>query len=43
MQPYCLAKDSTAYDMMQIKKKYGYTGAPVTEDGKVGSKLIGEI
>ncbi|PAV63076.1 hypothetical protein WR25_19850 isoform A [Diploscapter pachys] len=43
MQPYCLAKDSTAYDMMQIKKKYGYTGAPVTEDGKVGSKLIGMV
>lgn len=41
MQPHCLSRNSTAYDMIQIKKKYGYTGAPVTEDGRVGSKLIG--
>lgn len=42
MQPHCLSRDSTAFDMIQIKKKYGYTGAPVTEDGRVGSKLIGK-
>lgn len=27
--------------MMHIKKKFGYTGAPVTSDGNVGSTLIG--
>ncbi|PIC33797.1 hypothetical protein B9Z55_013653 [Caenorhabditis nigoni] len=43
MQPHCLSRDSTAFDMIQIKKKYGYTGAPVTEDGRVGSKLIGMV
>ncbi|CAB3406250.1 unnamed protein product [Caenorhabditis bovis] len=43
MQPHCLRHDSTAFDMIQIKKNYGYTGAPVTEDGRVGSKLIGMV
>ncbi|CAD6194860.1 unnamed protein product [Caenorhabditis auriculariae] len=43
MQPHCLKPSSTAYDMIQIKKMFGYTGAPVTEDGRVGSKLIGMV
>ncbi|CAI5446914.1 unnamed protein product [Caenorhabditis angaria] len=43
MQPHCLKRDSTAFDMIQIKKNFGYTGAPVTEDGTVGSKLIGMV
>ncbi|VDM57884.1 unnamed protein product [Angiostrongylus costaricensis] len=41
MQPHCLKPDASLWDMLQIKKNYGYTGAPVTETGKVGSKLIG--
>ncbi|CAI4221045.1 unnamed protein product [Auanema sp. JU1783] len=43
MQPHCLRPDDTVYDMIQIKKKFGYTGAPITETGKVGSKLLGMI
>ncbi|WKY06017.1 hypothetical protein Q1695_006315 [Nippostrongylus brasiliensis] len=43
MQPHCLKPDASLWDMLQIKKTYGYTGAPVTETGKVGSKLIGMI
>ncbi|KAE9414614.1 hypothetical protein Angca_009319 [Angiostrongylus cantonensis] len=43
MQPHCLKPDASLWDMLQIKKNYGYTGAPVTETGKVGSKLIGMI
>ena len=43
MQPHCLKASDTVYDMMQIKKKFGYTGAPITETGKVGSKLLGMI
>ncbi|EPB80391.1 hypothetical protein ANCCEY_00488, partial [Ancylostoma ceylanicum] len=42
MQPHCLKPDASLWDMMQIKKIYGYTSAPVTETGKVGSKLIGK-
>ncbi|KJH47379.1 IMP dehydrogenase / GMP reductase domain protein [Dictyocaulus viviparus] len=43
MQPHCLTPDASLWDMLQIKKNYGYTGAPVTETGSVGSKLIGMI
>ncbi|XGW30555.1 hypothetical protein V3C99_009482 [Haemonchus contortus] len=43
MQPHCLKPDASLWDMLQIKKHYGYTGAPVTETGKVGSRLIGMI
>ncbi|CAI5454205.1 unnamed protein product [Caenorhabditis angaria] len=43
MQPYCLKPDSTVADMIEIKKRYGYTGAPVTETGFVGSKLLGMV
>lgn len=43
MQPHCLKPDASLWDMLQIKRTYGYTGAPVTETGKVGSKLIGEL
>ena len=43
MQPHCLKPTDTVYEMMQIKKLYGYTGAPITETGMVGSKLLGMI
>uniref|UniRef100_A0A1I7W685 IMP dehydrogenase n=1 Tax=Heterorhabditis bacteriophora TaxID=37862 RepID=A0A1I7W685_HETBA len=43
MQPHCLKPDASLWDMLQIKKNFGYTGAPVTETGKVGSKLIGNM
>ncbi|KAI5478269.1 IMP dehydrogenase [Pseudohyphozyma bogoriensis] len=41
--PVCLAPTNTVGDVWNIKDKYGYSGIPITEDGKLGSKLIGIV
>jgi IMP dehydrogenase len=41
--PVCLAPHNTIGDLHEIKRKFGYSGIPITQDGKLGSKLIGLV
>lgn len=41
--PYCLSKDHTIGDVWDLKKKNGFSGYPITENGKLGSKLLGIV
>ena len=41
--PACLSPDHTIADVDNLKKKFGYSGIPITIDGKLGSKLVGIV
>jgi len=41
--PQVLSPDHKVSDVDIIKAKYGFTGVPVTVDGKMGSKLVGIV
>mmetsp|Transcript_27671 Transcript_27671/g.44996 ORF Transcript_27671/g.44996 Transcript_27671/m.44996 type:complete len:565 (+) Transcript_27671:51-1745(+) len=41
--PITLGPNSTIRDINEIKAKYGFAGVPITEDGKMGSKLLGMV
>ena len=41
--PICLSPSHTIRDVEAIKRKYGFSGIPITEDGKLESKLVGII
>ncbi|HHT9154149.1 MAG TPA: IMP dehydrogenase, partial [Candidatus Hypogeohydataceae bacterium YC40] len=41
--PVVLSPENTIADIDRIKKTYGFSGIPITEDGKLGSKLIGIV
>lgn len=41
--PVCLSPQHTLKDVMHIKTTLGYSGIPITQDGKMGSKLVGII
>lgn len=41
--PVCLAPHNTISDVDEIKLKFGYSGIPITVDGKLGSKLVGIV
>ena len=43
MDPICLSKTHVLQDILDIKQSYGFCGIPITEDGKMGSKLLGII
>lgn len=38
-----MSTDNTVADVMQIKIKHGFTGIPVTDNGKLGGKLVGLV
>lgn len=38
--PACLSPDHTVADVDTLKEKYGFSGIPITVDGKMGSKVI---
>ncbi|KAF9586635.1 inosine-5'-monophosphate dehydrogenase [Lunasporangiospora selenospora] len=41
--PVCLTENHTVADILAIKEKHGFSGFPVTADGKLGSKLLGIV
>ena len=43
LDPITLSPENTILDVLQIKEKFGFSGVPVTEDGKKGSKLVGMV
>eukprot|EP00834_Sanchytrium_tribonematis_P000886 NODE_18_length_47517_cov_0.674814.p8 type:complete len:505 gc:universal NODE_18_length_47517_cov_0.674814:2365-3879(+) len=41
--PVTLDKSAILQDVLKIVEKYGFSGIPITEDGKMNSKLLGLI
>ena len=41
--PTIMSPDNTVADCLKIKEEYGFSGFPVTENGKLGSKLLGMV
>lgn len=43
VDPVVLGPDNTILDVIEIKKKLGFSGIPITEDGTLNTKLIGIV
>ena len=43
VDPLCLSPENTIADIDRIKEKYGFAGIPITENGKLNSKLVGMV
>ncbi|MDR3237142.1 MAG: IMP dehydrogenase [Spirochaetia bacterium] len=43
MNPKVLSPENIIDDIDTIKTQYGFSGIPITEDGKLGSKLVGIV
>jgi len=41
--PKVLSPDHTIADVDAIKRQFGFSGVPITEDGKMGGKLVGIV
>ncbi|OXA50775.1 inosine-5'-monophosphate dehydrogenase [Folsomia candida] len=41
--PVVLSPSHTVRDVFAIKKQYGFSGTPITENGKLGGKLMGIV
>lgn len=41
--PACLSPDHVIADVDRLKERFGYSGIPITVDGKMGSKLVGIV
>lgn len=41
--PVCMGPNNTVADVIESKKKNGFTGYPITENGKLGGRLIGIV
>ena len=39
----CLSPESTLHDLRELKNKCGFSGIPITESGKLGTKLKGIV
>lgn len=42
-RPTCLRPDNIVRDVLEIRDKKGFSGVPITETGKNGSKLLGIV
>lgn len=42
-KPICLAPENTLEDVDRVKAENGFAGVPITQNGKVGSKLVGIV
>ena len=43
VDPVCLSPESTLKDLRELKNKVGFSGIPITESGKLGTKLKGIV
>merc|ERR1719214_145405 len=43
MDPICIPPTMTLQDLDALRKQCGFTGFPVTEDGRMGSRLVGLV
>lgn len=43
IDPVCLGVNNTVGDVMHVKKTLGFSGIPITETGRMNSKLLGII
>ncbi|KAI9899214.1 hypothetical protein N3K66_005675 [Trichothecium roseum] len=43
LDPVVITRDTTLGEAKALKEKWGFGGFPVTEDGKLGSKLLGIV
>jgi IMP dehydrogenase len=43
MDPHCLSEHSTIADVDRIKAQYGFSTVPVTENGRMGTKILGMV
>jgi len=43
LDPIVLGPNHLVKDVSEVKKKHGFTGIPITENGKMGSKLVGIV
>lgn len=43
MDPIVLSDKNTVKDVLELKKKFGFSGFPVTDTGRVGGKLLGMV
>uniref|UniRef100_A0A2P2HX92 Inosine-5'-monophosphate dehydrogenase n=1 Tax=Hirondellea gigas TaxID=1518452 RepID=A0A2P2HX92_9CRUS len=41
--PVCLTGQHKVCDVFDVKKQHGFGGIPITEDGKMGSRLLGFV
>ncbi|XP_044272445.1 inosine-5'-monophosphate dehydrogenase [Tribolium madens] len=41
--PFVLCPTNTVADVLKIKREQGFSGIPITEDGKMGGKLVGIV
>lgn len=41
--PACLSPDHTILDVDRFKAEFGYSGIPITVDGKLNSRLVGIV
>lgn len=43
LDPVVMSPDQTVNEVIQSKQRLGFSGIPVTEDGRMGSKLMGLV
>jgi len=43
LDPITLGPEALVADVVDVKRKYGFTGIPITENGKMGSVLVGIV
>jgi IMP dehydrogenase len=41
--PVVLGPDNTVAEHLEMKVKYGFGGVPITQDGRVNGKLLGQF
>ena len=43
LSPLTLGLDNIVQDVADVKKKYGFTGIPITDNSRMGGKLVGIV
>ncbi|XP_040563421.1 inosine-5'-monophosphate dehydrogenase 1 [Lepeophtheirus salmonis] len=43
LDPYVLSPSHKVSDVIECKRKFGFSGTPITDNGKMGGKLVGMV